>query len=66
MGRSCITNWRFYMAFDDETPIGAMMIAGPTNCGYPQKNMDDIDRENVLYNALTRNLGFRFGFSMEE
>ena len=25
-----ISNWRFYMAFDDETPIGAMTIAGPT------------------------------------
>ena len=26
-----ITNWRFYMAFDDDTPIGAMTVAGKTN-----------------------------------
>lgn len=25
-----ITNWRFYMAFDGETPVGAMTIAGKT------------------------------------
>lgn len=25
-----IRNWRFYMAFDDEKPIGAMTIAGRT------------------------------------
>ena len=25
-----ISNWRFYMAFDGETPIGAMTVAGPT------------------------------------
>lgn len=30
-----ITNWRFYMAFDDEKPIGAMTIAGAT----PDLNM---------------------------
>lgn len=26
-----ITNWRFFMAFDGETPIGAMTIAGTTD-----------------------------------
>ena len=26
-----ITNWHFYMAFDDEQPIGAMTIAGRTS-----------------------------------
>lgn len=30
-----IRNWRFYMAFDDEKPIGAMTIAGRT----PELNM---------------------------
>lgn len=25
-----ISNWRFYMAFDGETPVGAMTVAGPT------------------------------------
>ena len=25
-----ITNWRFYMAFDEEKPIGAMTVAGTT------------------------------------
>lgn len=25
-----ITNWRFYMAFDDEKPVGALTIAGKT------------------------------------
>lgn len=25
-----ITNWRFYMAFDGETPVGAMTVAGKT------------------------------------
>ena len=25
-----ITNWRFYMAFDDEIPVGAMTVAGET------------------------------------
>lgn len=26
-----ITNWRFYMAFDEEKPVGAMTIAGRTS-----------------------------------
>lgn len=25
-----ITNWRFYMAFDEDVPVGAMTIAGTT------------------------------------
>ena len=25
-----ITNWRFYMAFDDDIPVGAMTVAGKT------------------------------------
>ena len=25
-----ISNWRFYMAFDGEVPVGAMTVAGPT------------------------------------
>ena len=25
-----ISNWRFYMAFDGDLPVGAMTVAGPT------------------------------------
>lgn len=29
-----ISNWRFYMAFDGESPVGAMTVAGPTEGMY--------------------------------
>ena len=29
-----ISTWRFYMAFDQETPVGAMTVAGPTKGMY--------------------------------
>ena len=36
-----ITNWRFYMAFDDEKPVGAMTVAGPTENLYMLSGRND-------------------------